>query len=59
MSDVKEVRYALPMDLLDAMAGYLGQRPYAEVRQIMARIERETMKIEMPIPQADEADAQP
>ncbi len=52
MEDTKEVRYALPMDLLEMVVGYLGERKYLEVRHIIARIEQETIKIDIPIEDA-------
>lgn len=50
MTPISEVRYSLPMDLIQHIGAYLAQRPFNEVIDLMRRLELESMKIDVPLP---------
>lgn len=48
-NETKEVRYAIPMDLMEMVVGYLGSQKYSDVRPIIGRLEKEIIKVDLPI----------
>jgi hypothetical protein len=42
--------YSIPADLLQAVANYLMGRPWAEVNQMIVRLQQEAKPIEQPQP---------